>query len=547
MNAPLVRGTCPTLAAPMQTGDGLLARLNPVAAGLSPAQLIGLCEAALHHGNGIVEVTARGSFQIRGLSAASAGMLTTDVDALGIAVRSGVPVETGPLAGLDPDEIADPRPLAEAIRNGIAAAGLDARLGPKVSVVVNAGGAWLDDVKADVRLTALGSGAWRLAVADAVTAREVGAFAEGDAATLAIAVLGEVARLGRQGRAIALTTQTFGRMVAEAADVAAVAPPSVLPDISPTRGEITPSSTPLPTANVGDRHKRRRSAPISPLVGEMSPLATEGGAVGHRPRSLAETTICFLNGTAPVVGRDRDDGMISPLEGEMSGRTEGGAVEHGAASCAPIYGEPMSLSDSRVAIAISLPFGHTSAETLIDLTHSAETLGLSEIRLAPRRTLLFLLPSETAAHETQATARRLGFIVSPSDPRARIAACPGSPACASGHIAARAIAAEIAAVISADAALDLHVSGCEKRCAKPNHAGLTLLGQPDGAALVLGKRDAVPLAQVVHEQATAAIGRVAKLIAAERKLGESDSACLSRIGGQRLAKTFTSGETPDTQ
>ena len=43
MNAPLLRrGECPTLAAPMQTGDGLLARLNPVDGGLTPAQLIGL-------------------------------------------------------------------------------------------------------------------------------------------------------------------------------------------------------------------------------------------------------------------------------------------------------------------------------------------------------------------------------------------------------------------------------------------------------------------------------------------------------------------------
>src|SRR6185369_9197122 len=129
---------------------------------------------ALRHGNGIVEVTARGSFQIRGLSATSAAILAEDVDALGIAVRSGVPVETGPLAGLDPDEIADPRPLAEAIRNGIAAAGLEGRLGPKVSVVVDGGGAWLEDVKADVRPTALGRDSWRLAIGgDAVTAREV--------------------------------------------------------------------------------------------------------------------------------------------------------------------------------------------------------------------------------------------------------------------------------------------------------------------------------------------------------------------------------------
>ena len=122
MNAPLPRGLCPTLAAPMQTGDGLLVRLNPVASGFSPNTLIGLCEAALGHGNGIVEVTARGNLQIRGLTTQSAVALSRDVDVLGIAVRTGVPIETSPLAGLDPEEIADPTPLAERIRKGIAAA-----------------------------------------------------------------------------------------------------------------------------------------------------------------------------------------------------------------------------------------------------------------------------------------------------------------------------------------------------------------------------------------------------------------------------------------
>ena len=116
MNAPLPRGLCPTLAAPMQTGDGLLVRLHPVASGLSSNTLIALCKAALGHGNGIVEVTARGNLQIRGLTAQSALGLSQDVDALGIAVRTGVPVETGPLAGLDAQEIANPTPLAKRIR-----------------------------------------------------------------------------------------------------------------------------------------------------------------------------------------------------------------------------------------------------------------------------------------------------------------------------------------------------------------------------------------------------------------------------------------------
>lgn len=75
MNAVARRGACPALSAPMSTGDGLLVRLNPTASGLSPKTLMGLCESALRHGNGIVEITARGSFQIRGLTPTSAILL----------------------------------------------------------------------------------------------------------------------------------------------------------------------------------------------------------------------------------------------------------------------------------------------------------------------------------------------------------------------------------------------------------------------------------------------------------------------------------------
>jgi len=173
------RGACPALDAPMQTGDGLLLRLSPATGGLSPNQLSALCESAGRHGNGTVEVTARGSFQFRGFDPASAARFADDVAASGVQVRTGVPVDVGPLAGLDPAEIADPRPLADAILAGIDAGGLRDRLGPKVSVVVDGGGAIsLDTIAADVRLTAerIDDGVmWRLAIAgDAARAVSLG-------------------------------------------------------------------------------------------------------------------------------------------------------------------------------------------------------------------------------------------------------------------------------------------------------------------------------------------------------------------------------------
>ncbi len=68
VSASMRRGACPGLSAPMATGDGLLARLTPSGSTIALDAFAGLCAAARTHGNGIIEITSRGSIQIRGLS-----------------------------------------------------------------------------------------------------------------------------------------------------------------------------------------------------------------------------------------------------------------------------------------------------------------------------------------------------------------------------------------------------------------------------------------------------------------------------------------------
>jgi precorrin-3B synthase len=202
MSAPMRRGACPALTAPMRTGDGLLVRLTPASGGVSPAQLIGLAQAASRHGSGTVEVTARGNLQFRGLTETSAPAFASDVGVMGIDARDGVPIDVSPLAGLDGSELIDPRPLARAIRSGCAQRGLPTRLGPKVSVVIDGGGSVsLDDSAADVRLTADGRG-WLLAIAgDARSARLLGVVDGEAAAASALAILDTVADMGPTARA----------------------------------------------------------------------------------------------------------------------------------------------------------------------------------------------------------------------------------------------------------------------------------------------------------------------------------------------------------
>jgi precorrin-3B synthase len=148
------RGACPGLSAPMTTGDGLLVRLLPIGT-IALDAFAGLCVAARQHGNGIIEVTSRGSIQIRGLSAASAPRFAAAVAALGIAAGDGIPVLINPLAGLDAQDIIDAGALAADLRLALARNSLTQRLAAKVSVAIDGGGALnLDRLAADVRLRA---------------------------------------------------------------------------------------------------------------------------------------------------------------------------------------------------------------------------------------------------------------------------------------------------------------------------------------------------------------------------------------------------------
>lgn len=155
------RGACPTLAAPMLTGDGLLVRLRPEGGELTIPALQALALAAQRFGNGRIEVTSRGNFQLRGIRAEAVATLETEILAV-LDIETGVPVEFSPLAGIDPDELVDPRPLARRLRQTIADAGLAGRLSPKVTVVIEGGGRLRrDHLVADLRLEGQAAG-WLL-------------------------------------------------------------------------------------------------------------------------------------------------------------------------------------------------------------------------------------------------------------------------------------------------------------------------------------------------------------------------------------------------
>jgi precorrin-3B synthase len=68
------------------------------------------------------------------------------------------------------------------------------------------------------------------------------------------------------------------------------------------------------------------------------------------------------------------------------------------------------------------------------------------------------------------------------DPRLRVAACTGAPACPEAKAETRLLAAALAPHLPNDARL--HVSGCAKGCAHPNACDLTLVGTDTGFDLI---------------------------------------------------------------
>ena len=204
MRAPLRRGICPGLSAPLSTGDGLLVRFMP-AGTMTLAVFTELCVAARRHGNGVIEVTSRGSIQVRGLTAASALHFGEAMGALGIAA-DGIPVLTGPLSGLDADEILDATALAGDLRHTLARTTLAAELAPKISVVIDGGGMLsLDAIAADVRLCAATSDRGTVLRVDlggnAASATHLGCVAPTAAVETVMRLLGFIARRGRDVRA----------------------------------------------------------------------------------------------------------------------------------------------------------------------------------------------------------------------------------------------------------------------------------------------------------------------------------------------------------
>jgi precorrin-3B synthase len=392
---PYRKGWCPGALKPMETGDGLLARVRAPRGRLSLDQAAALADAAMACGNGAIGLTARANLHLRGLSEETLPNLHARLEDVGLMdadpeIERLRNIVASPLDDLDPEALLNLEPSVGALEKRLREEEALRQLPAKFSFVFDALGRLpLNDVEADIRFEASRVGA--LAV-----------FLAGDyalAAQCAPAEAGDVA--ARLGLAF------------------------------------------LALAGAGETAPRRMRALVE-RTGASAVFAEAGCETTSRARSQRRAALRDILGV----------------------REFGAAVVVGAAA----------------------PFGEIGAVRFQALIKRARALGASSFRLTPWRAFLVVGLDRRGAESRVHSMAELGFIVDADDPRLRLAACPGAPACMHGHRSVRDDATRWAQLLPKGDGVIVHVSGCAKGCARPNATAATLTATATGYDLILGGR-----------------------------------------------------------
>ena len=396
---PYRKGWCPGALRPMETGDGLLARVRAPRGRLSLDQAAALADAALRCGNGVIGLSARANLHLRGLSVRTLPDLHARLEKAGL-IDADPEVErlrnivASPLDDVDPEASFDLGPSVAALETRLREDDRLRRLPPKFGFVVDAQGRLpLGDVAADVRFDASGDG------------------------TFAVTLAGE--------------------------DALAV--------------ECGPRET-------GDVAARLANAFLA--------LAGDGEAAPRRMRALVER-----EGAEAIFAN-------AALRPGPCKRPRRGAALRDVVG-AHLYGVEF-------AVGAAAAFGEIEAARLKVLIEGARALGATSLRLTPWRAFLIAGLDRRSAESLVDTIAELNFIVDAGDPRLRVAACPGAPACAHGLRPVRADATRWAQTLPKGEGVVLHVSGCAKGCARPTTTAVTVTATAKGYDLILAGRAADP-------------------------------------------------------
>jgi precorrin-3B synthase len=444
MNEPSrkTRGYCPSVWTPMPSGDGLIVRVRPVHARASAEHLAALARLARASGNGIVELTRRGNLQIRGVSAASWPSLRAELVELGLA---GVEAESEqrpalfvcPLSGLDP-RCPPLEPLADALAENLV--GLEPDM---------------------------------LEPAELITAA---VSTPGIAAPPMPATSGATPARFHSGRGTLRLPDKFGIVLSggsqSASDLAA--------DIHVRLHPAHPGECDLLLAG-----KVHDATPLGACPVSAAPQAV---------RALVQALAAH-----PSERRRMRDAVAVDLPGLRH------SVQHlltGAARREAAWGSPEVgyHTGSSNWFGYAMPFGSATAEDWVALARVAERFGAGELRFTPTRHVLVVGVRPEDRQALLDFGQRRAFGVRKPARALELVACSGAPACGSANGETRALARLLDKLLgklpddgryqlpAPGAALaTLHVSGCEKSCARNEAADITLVHGPNGLHLGFGR------------------------------------------------------------
>ena len=164
MNAVIdIKGWCPGVLRPMPSGDGLIVRIRPKWGVLSLGQASALAQLSQSLGNGHIDLTRRANLQLRGLIEERIPELRAGLSEVSLLERDATmearpSIMVSPLAGLDPAESFDVRPIAAELDRALVCDETLRALPAKFGILVDGGGALsIAGERADVCLVATGA------------------------------------------------------------------------------------------------------------------------------------------------------------------------------------------------------------------------------------------------------------------------------------------------------------------------------------------------------------------------------------------------------
>jgi sulfite reductase beta subunit-like hemoprotein len=486
-----VKGWCPGALRPMESGDGLIVRIRPRCASVCLEAMRGIAEAAATHGNGHIDLTRRANLQIRGVSAATLGPLTDALRTLGLldggpeaeAVRN---ILVSPLAGIDPSEALDMRPIALELVDMLAAEPETWALPGKFAFVLDGGGRLpLSGERADLRLLAIRVDGETL-VAIGIDGANGPQWLRAINARRSKQTLSPLARSSDSDhghrlwpplRSRAFTANGKRSPSGEGQGEGCCSIDSLEP--------LTPTRSPGETGRsvVSPRHSFSPNAGLCEcsLAGEGARSQSDSGGV-----TGAVLVVLRLILTAMSDGSDRlSDEAIANITAGMASLLwpVDPSAQPRARGDVPLG--HLDLGDGCAVLGVGVPFGGLEASQLRALADAIAEAGGEGVRLSPWRVFYIPLRDAVALRRLMARARSLGLVVDAGDPLMRIQACPGHPACRAAYAETRKDARRLAAAMARTGfSGTAHLSGCAKGCASSLPADLTLVGAPGGYRLL---------------------------------------------------------------